>query len=518
LSNLNRLLKEQAAQALSVGVLLLDRVVLTAVLYRTWDRATFERWSALLAVAGLLGLFELGFNLYVNNRLTIEMERGNHAMAARIYASTNFLLVLSAIAGLVCLGLLYFFDEIPVDGLAGELSPGLVLAMLALGTALRTSACGAYALYRANRQYSRLVLILSLGEFLRIVLTAGVVLLGGQLAAAGFATLIAVVGFQYGYILLDTGRRFAPHRFAVSVPTNKELREAAAISSGYFAHNVPPVLLINVPVIVLAYLEAAPGAVSIFVLLRTMTGMPRAILQTLGIVAGQECGRRLAVGDGYGALATIEHGSRAFASISGLTAGFLLAAGAVIGILWTGSSDIVRFDLMLAGLAPMLLAPVSPLAQTTLASTNTPAFPALGRWYQLLITALAAVLLPIENLALRMLVALSLGEIFGFAILAYVGMSRLVPAARWAFHAKALATCLASAVFGFTTTYGLLLVAGSHGRAATIAALGLALLLCSLSLIWFGLEPGARSALTSRALPIRRMAPVPSLRIKGPPL
>jgi hypothetical protein len=514
LSHLSRLIKEQAGQAFSICTQLIDRVVLTAVLYRNWDAVTFERWSALLAAAGLLTLFEFGFNFYVNNRLTIETERGKYADAACIYASMNFLLASSAVAGLFCLGLLYFFKQLPIDGVQSEVSVGFVLCLLAVGTALRTSACGAYALYRANRQYSRLAFILPFTELFRIVLTAGVVLLGGQLMAAGFATLVAVAGFQYGYIIFDTSRRFAPHRFMLSVPTIKELREAMAISSGYFAQNVPLVLLMHMPVIILAHLEAGPGAVSVFVLLRTLTGLPRAILQALGIVAGQECGRRLAVGDSRGALETVEHGSRAFSSMSGLATGFLLAAGPDIGTLWTGNSEIVRFNLLLAGLAPMLLAPVSPLAHNVLASTNTPALAALGRWSQLLLTALAALLLPIEDLALRMLVALGIGEVSGFAILAYVGMARLVPQGALALHTKALAICLASAGFGFAVTHGLLLLAVSHGLSVTTTALVLAVLLCGLGFMGLGLEPSMRTAL--RALPIWGIVPVPGLRSKAP--
>ncbi len=494
-------------------MLLIDRLVLTGLLYRTWDTATFERWSALLAVAGLLTLFEFGFNLYVNNRLTIETERGSYALAERIYASTNFLLSASATAGLFCLGLLCFFGWLPVDGAKIVRTPAFVLAMLALGTTLRTAACGAYALYRANRQYARLVFILSFGEISRIVLTVGLVLLGGRLLAAGFAALAAIAGIQFGFILFDTNRRFAPYCFALSVPTKKELRQAMAISSGYFAQNVPLILLMHIPVIVLTHLEGGPGAVSVFVLLRTLTGMPRAVLQALGIVAGQECGRRLAVGDGRGTLAALEHGSRAFSSISGLAAGFLLASGSAIGTLWIGSSDIVRFNLMLAGLVPMLVAPVSPLAHNVLASTNTPAFAALGRWSQLLLTTVAAVFLPIENLALRMLTALSVGEIFGFAVLAHVGMARLVPHAQRSYHAKALATCLTSAAFGFATTHGLLLLTGSDGGGAAVGALMLAVPLCAFGFIWIGLEPNLRSALISRGL---AMVAMPNPRGKGP--
>lgn len=498
MNHLGRLIKEQAAQALNVGTVLLDRVVLTGLLFRSWDQPVFELWSAVVAVAGLLALFELGFNLYVNNRLTAEIERGRPEVAERIFAGTNTVLAVCALAALVCLGSLVLLDAVPMDGVASSTEAAIVLVFMSLGTIGRILACGSYALYRANRQYARLTLILSSAEVLRILLIAGIVVMGGGIIAAALSMSAAVLGLQVGYVLWDTHRRFPGFSFGFCVPSKQELWEASKVSAGYFAQNIPFVLLTHLPVIALAQADAGAGALSAFVLVRTLTGLPRSILQALGIVAGQETGRRIALGDDAGAFTTVQHSARAFAVISGLSTGGLLAAGSLIGTLWTGSTGIFTHALLAAGLAPMLLAPHAPLAHNILASSNAPTFAFLGRWAQFGLAVLAFLILPIEDPALRMLVALAFGEIVGFAIVADLGVHRLVRRAGLFFVLKISALCLVSAVLALVVTTGLMTAAKPLGLTGELGMLGVASILAALAFFWLGLKRELRVALVAQ--------------------
>ncbi len=491
---------------LSVGTVLLDRVVLTGVLFRSWDRPTFELWSAVAAVAGLLAMFELGFNLYVNNRLTSEIERGRAEIAERILAEMNTVLAVCALAALACLACLVFCDVVPVDRVVPGTEAAGVLVLMSLGTAGRILACGSYGLYRANRQYARLTVILSSGEFLRILLTGGIVLVGGGMFAAAMATSAAVLGVQIFYILWDSSRRFPRFAFRFRVPSGQDLREVSKISFGYFAQNVPFVLLTHLPVIALAQAHASAGALSAFILVRTLTGLPRSILQALGIVAGQETGRRIALEDHAGAFATVQHSARAFAVISGLSAGSLLAAGGLIGTIWTGNGGIFTFAMLAAGLTPMLLAPHAPLNQTILGSTNSPWFAAIGRWLHLAIAATAGLLMPVDDLPLRALLSLALGEVVGFAIVSQYGVRRLVRKAHWQFTVQMCCLCLASAAIACGVTFLLLHVAHPAGLAGELAALTVSMAICAVAMYRLGLERSTRIALFSRLSAFGRRA------------
>ena len=497
MSHAARLVKEQAVQIMAVGVSFLDRILLTAVLVRAWDVSAFEQWSAALALAGLMSLFEFGFNLYFNNRLTIETERGEQRQADRTIAIANFIFALCGAAGVACVSVLLAAQN------RNSAIAGAVL-LLAIAAGLRISLSGVYGLYRANRQFARLTLIMTSGEALRILATAAVVFGGGQLLPAAAATLAAVALAQYGFVLRDATARFAPHRYGFALPTWLECRYMLAISTGYFAQNVPVTLLTHLPALVLLELQAGPGVVSVFVLLRTLTGLPRSILQSLGVVPGQECGRLIAVGDTAGAFAVLAHGSRAFGAMSGLCSGFLLSAGVAVGTVWTGKAGLVQFPYLAAGLAPMLLISASVLALNILASTNTPFLFAAGRWVQLAATVVIAIAAPVDDLALRVLLALSLGEIAGFAPLVYLGLARLIPQARLRFHAMALGQSLAAAVWGLAATSGLLRLLQPETTPALVSTLGLCLAACAPGFVLLGLSRPMRAALLAHAAGIAR--------------
>ena len=501
MSEAKRILYEHAVQAFGIVVSLLDRLVLTGVLLRTWSVVDFESWSVLGAVAGLLTLFEFGFNLYFSNRLMIEVEQGNRLAAERILAVANLVFLLCGVTALFVglsaprLGWCPLPASPPADWL-------IALAMLCASTAFRISTCGSMALYRANRQFARLSLILGLSEAARVVCTTAAVLLGGGLLHAAAASFGVIFVGQVLLVVVDAMRRFYPHRWEVKLPTGKEITESAVISAGYFAQSVPLVLLMHAPVIMLSSLDAGEGAVAGFVLSRTLTGLPRAILQTLGVVVGQECSRHLARRDFPYTFKTFNRGARAFAVFSGLAAGFLLAYGAAIAAKWTsGRSDLLTWDLLLAGLAPMFLAPVSVLTHNVLACANTPALSASGRWLQLLVTIMAARFLPIQDLAMRTLVAMSLGEIIGFAPASYFGTALLIPGTSIRFHLRIVAASVLSGFIGYSAAAASLYFLPSTPPLGPLClAMSAAALVCTVAFLVLGVDETTRASLHAACL------------------
>ena len=366
---------------------------------------------------------------------------------------------------------------------------------------------GASALYRANRQYARLTYIIVIGELFRIILTAAAATAGGLLLASALISSIAIVVFQFWFITFDTSRRFFPHKFPFYIPRWAELRGTFGVSFVYFAQNVPYTSVTHIPNLALATLHAAPGTVASFVLLRTLTNMPRAMLQSFGTVAGQECGRRIAIADNVGAFAIFEHGVRAFSAMSGLCAGFLLASGHLIGSVWTGNLEIVRSDILLAGLAPMLLAPAAVLSHNVLASINAPEFAALGRWVQVSVIAVAALAVPVDNPALRMLIALAAGEIIGYAPLAYYGTWKLMPAASIFFHFRAIGLCMVSAAFGYISTLLIMMLSSGASGSAAFGGIVASLAACAAGFALLGLALPLRRALWRQFIAFIRTQP-----------
>jgi O-antigen/teichoic acid export membrane protein len=492
-SQSRRLILEQVIQVIGVAVSLLDRLVLTGVLLRSWTVTEFEVWSVAGSVAGLLSLSEFGFNLYFSNQLMAEVENNNLPKAARVLAVANAVfLTCSGIALFTGLSALYFGRSLSTAPYS-VWAPTVV--MLAAGTALRIAICGQMALYRANRQYARLSLILMLGEVTRVGLTTLVVLLGGGACQAALMTLLVVLFGQVILVVVDSSHRFAPHHYSIRMPNRAEVRFSSGVSMAYFAHNIPVVLLTHAPVVILAYLHAEVGVIGGFVLVRTFTGLPRAVLQALAIVAGQECSRRLALRDTAGAALTLARAAKAFAVLSGLTAGYLLAGGSILGTLWTASKgDAFRPALLFAGLAPMILAPTSVLTHNVLACTNSPSMAASGRWLQLVIAVVGALVLPIPDLALRTLTAMSLGEIVGFAPPSYYGTAFLVPEADLRFHVRLLMTCLMAGIIGYGCAAGLLHWLPPADSLNTLClAMGGGAVLCGCFFVALGLDRRSRS-------------------------
>jgi hypothetical protein len=498
-SHLRRLAGEQITQVFSIAVGFLDRILLTAVLIRLWGHSQFETWSVCLSIAGLVSLFELGFNLYFNNRMMAECERGAFEQARHTYHLANTIFVFSAAIGLLAIAVVVGLSGSAY--LTGGIDGKIIVMVIASVTALRLALCGVNALYRAHRQFARLSIILTTGEALRIGVALIAAGFGGGLVAVAACSTIAATLVQVVYIIVDAERRFQPMHFGIALPRSGEMRQAILKSAAFFAQNVPLILLLSVPVLVLRAQVEEAGSLAAFVLLRTMSGLPRMLLQSFGVVFGLECGRRISIADRNGSLTVLSEAARLIAVLSGLMSGIMIAGGREIIQLWTGSPDLFRFDQLAAATIPMIVAAVSILAHNLLVASNAaPHMAAWGRWLQLALTAVFVVIAPIPDPALRMMSALAFGEILGFAPIAYRAVSNMVPGAGLAFHLLMLAWTCIGLVIGAMATSTLLALLSGAGLVGVCAAFGLALFTCSFVAFRLGLAAPIRKALYSDAL------------------
>jgi hypothetical protein len=191
----------------------------------------------------------------------------------------------------------------------------------------------------------------------------------------------------------------------------------------------------------------------------------------------------------------VAEGARFYAVLSGVAAGLLLGAGAQISRVWTGGIDYFRPEYVLAAVAPMVLAAFAVLAHNILVTTNAPLFGSIGRWTQLVLTGLCMVLLPVSDMGLAMLLALSLGEIVGFVPFAYIGVARLVPGIGIWFYLRECLVSLSAAALATLLTWGALWVADGPSVIQRVSALVLAVLLNAAYIPWLGLRSQMRRAL-----------------------
>jgi O-antigen/teichoic acid export membrane protein len=501
-SHTRRLVLEQLGQMLVVASGFLDRLLLTALLLRSWDVSTFEAWSTCIALSSMVSLFELGFNLFFNNQLMIEMERGNRDALREVYATGNGLFLLSAVVGFAALFAVIFAWQ-PF----GENADGSVFVaaiVLCAANSAKIALCAVYSLYRANREYGRFAAIQGISEIVRIAGVGLVVWFGASIVEASIASAVATTTIAVVFVTVDTRRRYFPHGYLVQLPSSGSLRGIFASSSLYMAQAVPVMLFISMPIIVLQKMTLAPGLIAIFVLVRTLSNVARAPLQSAGIVFGQEVGRLLAIQDIQGARRVTESSSRLFAVASGLASGVLLAGGAPLTRLWTGEESNFDSGLMLAAATPMILTPVAVLIHNVLVSHQAPLLPAVARGVQLVVTLFAFIVIGDLDAPLQMLSALSIGEVFGFAPVAYLAMAQLIPGLALRFHLHNLALALSTTALAASVTAVFLSAFEPEGNMELFVVFSLVGLLLFPAGFFMGVAPDGRRELMARiALSVR---------------
>jgi hypothetical protein len=247
-------------------------------------------------------------------------------------------------------------------------------------------------------------------------------------------------------------------------------------------------------------MDLAPGLLASFVLIRTLSNVARTPLQSMGIVMGQEAGRRIAVGDLEGARRVIETTGRLFAVVSGLTSGLLLAGGESLTWYWTGNRELFDGPLMAAAAMPMVITPTALLAHNVLSSYQAPIMPAIARWAQLAITAIAYLAFSNQSPPVRMMISLSIGEVVGYAPVAYWSTSQLVPRLGPTFYAWSLGLVLACTLVSTIVTSLLLSFVVPFGDVATLAGFGAIAAIFGIGILFIGVGPEGRRQLVDQTI------------------
>ncbi|WP_077381259.1 hypothetical protein [Mesorhizobium prunaredense] len=492
MSQLNRVMGEQALQVLAIAVSMFDRLVLTAILYRVWGAENFEAWTIAASIAGMSTLLELGFSLYMANKLVRDVETGQDRAADRTIAIANVTSLISGILMALGAATLLLFWTLPEETkvLRSEITWGAIL--LGLQSGLRVTSAPSGAVYRAYRQYSRYISLMMCGDLMRVLVTAIVVMAGGGIVLAALSATMTALLIHVVAVRVDAYRRFGSRSIVFAIPTGSEFRQSLAVSAAIGAQTVPLNTLAYLPVLVLNSRVATAGVISAFVLQRTLSGLPRSLLQSLGTIVGQECARSIAANDIPAAINTLRLACNAFSVMSGLAVGILLAGGRELMIAWTNDASIFNFKYMLVAAAPMLLASASVVMHNVLACTNKAYLPAAGRMLQLALTLMIVGIAPTRSPTLDMFLALSLAELIGYVPIAYYAGARLLPDAGFMFHLRQVLLTIMSAVIGAVITLASIRVIEPQSTLAIFTAFVLVAIGCAASFWGLALTPAIR--------------------------
>lgn len=502
-TDIRRLAIEQLSQLLPIASTILERVMLTAVFYRCWGADLFAGWSVLVSLAGLVSLGEFGFAMYFSNGVALAVQRGDQAQAIRMFRNGFTILLLAAVIGWAAvLGGAYAFLATGSGGAPLALDRSmLIVAALALTAVIRLPMAVIYALYRAHLRFAYFTLASSSADILRVVATTVAVLTlsAGPLTAAVVA-LLATAALQLGYFIWDTRRHHPDFAVRLRWPSRAEGRDIGRISFAYFAQTLSNILITSLPVLLLERQSVPAVLLAAFVLVRTLMGLPRMLLQTVGVVIGYECSRHLAQKDGDQAMRVIRESARVIAVASGLLTGGLIAVGAPLTALWVGNPHAFVPDYAAAAAIPLALAAASIISHNILITANIAYLAAAGRLLQLGLTVLLFFVLQLPDAGLRMFVAMGAAELLGYALFSYIALYRRAPAANIAFHlwiiVQSLVTCAAS--WAAITLFARQVA--PHLARGEIAQLAFAALFCSTSFLLLGLSRRQRRLLFSLSL------------------
>lgn len=488
MSTVARIGREYAAQIVAFAVAMADRLFIPAFLIRFLGVPEFSAWSIAIATGGFVSVLEFGLTRYYTNRLIYLVERGETEAAKHTYRVATTLLVMLVAAALAAIALAYPFlvkgvGEPRVDRILSAVVMPVTLAAAVLQMmALRQ------ALYRAHRHFTTETLIRLAGEAARILAVVLSAWLGLGLLLTAWAWFFATVVF----IVLPVGfHTFIRYRGFVEMPTRPPpgaLSDVAGIAPGLWLQSMFTTLYASVPVLAIGATTSSPVLITQFVLMRTIANFVRQVQQMFANLFAIELARRAAADDDEGHARVFTEANRLLGVQSAIASATLFVLGAWLFKLWTGHAPLFDLRLLVLAVAPPLLVPASMLSIEALSYANRPWPVVRARLAQIAVTVLVFFLVPGNEIALRMMAALAIGEIVGLGLPLIAAVHSLNPAISRRSIASltlmVMATVVASAIIleAVYNTSPLPALLRAPAALATAAVLG------SAASIWIGLS------------------------------
>lgn len=474
---MRRPLLDLGAQAVPVLSQLIERIFLTGLLVQRLGVGQFERWSLINATVTLLTMIDLGTQITFSNRMARAAHRGDTDQAVAIFRQSNS--IFAMLGALVAVAAIAIASSAPLQiwlGMNPALTASEQLVALCLGgsVAVKLAMTNASGVYRANMAFGRGTIISSAGEMLRIFVAIAVLLIFQTMAALAVAIFVTTVITNAVVIPLDLARRF--ERFAwswrrpQSLTTHNTFGESLLFASSF----LPTIVLTQIPIMMIGS-RAAQGVLASYVLLRTIANIVRSLSQRVTFILGMELSRLEAQERHDELEASYRKLAALIALAFGIGCALLWAWGGRLLHLWAGSSVTYEPLLLAVMLAPLVIIPGTQLNLPLLTYGHRPGSFAIAVVLQTAGAALLAIFLPVQSIALRLSLALSLAEVLLLAPVIIYATRRMIGRAATRAVLPDLLTALGAA--GATLLVSLFVQRFSAGLTGMVLAAGLTAIL-----------------------------------------
>lgn len=416
MSLITKSVRSGAALIATFGITTVDRVILTAVMIRLWGTDSFSDWTTLSAATGLLAISEFGFQIYLGNMLSRAHLHGRQRVFNRIVGwGIAFYLGLFCLITVGC-GALVLSTDLRTTFALRTMDGGWVFMLLALYQAMRLTRTSLTQVMRGRGE-----LYLHLWTDVRVqvsivfaVMTS--ILMGASpvIVAGIYVVTEIIVGTLWTIIAVR--RRYPEVPVRPLRPGWKVTKHTARNLGWYGTQTVVTNGMLNLPVLVAAWLGLTGPAVVAFVIQRTLVNFGRTLCSTLSMAAGVELANLSQMRADASFHTGVHALARFNAGFAALMTGGLMLFGSDIVAVWTGASDLGSRLMLLTMLIPVaIMAPIVPLQMVSLYA-GFPRPQAIGGIVQAVIGLIACIGLGHWLGIIGIVAGVAIGEIVGQGI------------------------------------------------------------------------------------------------------
>lgn len=398
------------------GISTVDRIILTGVMLRLWGTDRFSDWTTLSAATALLAVTELGFQVYLGNMLSRAHMRGRRRVFNRIVGwGIAFYLGLFCLI-VICCGVLALSGDLRAAFALRTMDGRWVFLLLALYQAMRLSRT---SLTQVMRGRGELHLHLWTDVRVQVAIMGAVIaaiFLGASPVAVAAIYLATEIAIGTLWTIGAVRRRYPDVPIRPRAPGWAATQRTARNLGWYGTQMLVTNGMLNLPVLVAAWLGMAGPAVAAFVTQRTLVNFGRTLCSTLSMAAGVELAN-LSQTQADASYRTGVHALARFnAGFAALMTGGLMVFGNGIMALWTGVPDLGSRVMLLTMLVPVaVMAPVVPLQMVSLYA-GFPRPQAIGGIVQSIIGLAACIELGLRFGIVGVVAGIALGEVVGQGI------------------------------------------------------------------------------------------------------
>lgn len=455
---LRKTIQNFASQLFVLLISIGDRFILAALLLRVWQTEMFADWTTILSIASLLGLADLGFVVFVGNKLQKSFSIGDEKGFRRIVGTSIFsygILALGIASATTVLSIIQVSTPFLSVIALTNVDAAWTLFFAGISQSLHTFKSACSTIFRGRGDFALGAVVDGVSTLCILGCALAAAALGADVQHLAAVYLGAHLIFGWGILLTKLRRRYPDISLKPLLPSRRELQEAGLAMRWYALSCSLPTIWLQTPVLLLNGLGMSGAPVVSFVIQRTLVNFGRSVSVMLSVAGGVELVAHVHAND----KAMIERGVRTIgrlvAAIAGVMIAGLLSFGDQMIMVWTGKPALFDAPVVFwLAMPALLVAPATPL----LYLAHLADLPKPQAYAQLVQTFVAAVCL----LALAgryglggVAFGLALGELLGIGLLLPILLNRHLQISYWKNAALCIPLGLTAFAWAEILAYGI---------------------------------------------------------------